>query len=62
MRKINCKISGRVHVDDVAGHEPDEQHADGGQVVCANRKNASDAHQAGACVDDKPSAHLADWC
>ncbi len=23
---------GRVHVDDVAGHEPVEQHADGGQV------------------------------
>ena len=24
---------GRVHVDDVAGHEPVEQHADGGQVL-----------------------------
>ena len=24
---------GRIHVDDVAGHEPVEQHADGGQVL-----------------------------
>ena len=24
---------GRVHVDDVAGHEPVEQHADGSQVL-----------------------------